>query len=175
MAHKGCWQREVCWAPLGNTGRPQFKPKPRACSSVIACLSRTQALGSLQRDAKTLAPLYRAQGQSGKMGRADCDTVLTQQSHDMWHVCHKHQPASSKVIRRQKRGRETGRRQNQGFSSRAWWHTPLIPELGRQRQAISWVQGKPVRLLLTQRNSVLKKQTKQKQTMCTTMPHPNMV
>jgi hypothetical protein len=27
--------------------------------------------------------------------------------------------------------------------SRAWWHTPLIPALGRQRQEDFWVQGQP--------------------------------
>jgi hypothetical protein len=25
----------------------------------------------------------------------------------------------------------------------AWWHTPLIPALGRQRQEDFWVQGQP--------------------------------
>jgi hypothetical protein len=25
----------------------------------------------------------------------------------------------------------------------AWWHTPLIPALGRQRQVDFWVQGQP--------------------------------
>jgi hypothetical protein len=28
-------------------------------------------------------------------------------------------------------------------SSRAWWHTPLIPALGRLRQADFWVRGQP--------------------------------
>jgi hypothetical protein len=29
------------------------------------------------------------------------------------------------------------------FISRAWWRMPLIPALGRQRQADFWVQGQP--------------------------------
>jgi hypothetical protein len=29
------------------------------------------------------------------------------------------------------------------LSSQAWWHTPLIPALGRQRQVDFWVQGQP--------------------------------
>jgi hypothetical protein len=30
-----------------------------------------------------------------------------------------------------------------GKYSRAWWHTPLIPALGRQRQVDFWVRGQP--------------------------------
>ena len=29
------------------------------------------------------------------------------------------------------------------FCSQAWWHTPLIPALGRQVQADFWVRGQP--------------------------------
>ena len=29
------------------------------------------------------------------------------------------------------------------YRSRAWWHTPLIPALGRQRQVDFWVRGQP--------------------------------
>jgi hypothetical protein len=29
------------------------------------------------------------------------------------------------------------------FISQVWWHTPLIPALGRQRQEDFWVWGQP--------------------------------
>jgi hypothetical protein len=29
------------------------------------------------------------------------------------------------------------------MQSRAWWRTPLIPALGRQRQAHFWIRGQP--------------------------------
>ena len=29
------------------------------------------------------------------------------------------------------------------ITARCWWHTPLIPALGRQRQEDFWVRGQP--------------------------------
>jgi hypothetical protein len=61
-------------------------------------------------------------------------------------------------------------------ASRAWWHTPLIPALGRQRQTISEFEASPVYKVsartarATQRNPVsIKKKTKTK----TKKPHKN--
>jgi hypothetical protein len=40
-------------------------------------------------------------------------------------------------------GRETRRFPKKALVSRAWWRTPLIPALGRQRQEDFWVRGQP--------------------------------
>jgi hypothetical protein len=63
------------------------------------------------------------------------------------------------------------------LSSRAWWLTPLIPALGRQRQADFWVQGQPGLQSEfqdsqdTQRNPVSIKQNKTKHNVCLSL-HP---
>jgi hypothetical protein len=47
-------------------------------------------------------------------------------------------------IQKSGRGRKSEKRLPlKVWYSRAWWHTPLIPALGRQRQADFWVRGQP--------------------------------
>ena len=51
--------------------------------------------------------------------------------------------ATGSSLRKQKRWGSEDREIKNMNTSRVWWRMPLIPALGRQRQAYFWVRGQP--------------------------------
>jgi hypothetical protein len=73
-------------------------------------------------------------GQQWSLG--DNDSLIPQPTLEKWLLPCKTIPAYTKHWSSLSFSYET-------VDCRAWWHTPLIPALGRQRQADLWVRGQP--------------------------------